>query len=42
MDAIHCDDSDIRFKISRCCLKNPSELLVNTQIVSMVQTYYNI
>ena len=34
LDAIHCDDSDIRLKISRCCLKNPSELLVNTQLVN--------
>ena len=33
LDAIHCKDSSIRVKISRCCLKNPSELLPNTQIV---------
>ena len=33
LDAIHCDDSDIRLKISRYYLKNPSELLVNTQLV---------
>ena len=34
LDAIHCDDNAIRMKISRCCLKNPSELLVNTQLVN--------
>ena len=33
LDAIYSDDNDIRVKISRCCLKNPSELLPNTQIV---------
>ena len=34
LDAIHCKDSVIRVKISRCCLKNPSELLPDTQIVN--------
>ena len=34
MDAIHCYDKTIRVRISRCCLKNPSELLVNTQLVN--------
>ena len=34
LDAIHCYDKAIRVKISRCCLKNPSELLVNTQLVN--------
>ena len=34
LDAIHCDDSDIRLKISRCCLKNPSESLPDTQLVN--------
>ena len=34
LDAIHCYDNAIRVKISRCCLKNPSELLVNTQLVN--------
>ena len=34
LDAIHCDDSNIRLKISRYYLKNPSEFLSNTQIVS--------
>ena len=34
LDAIHCDDSDIRLKISQLCLKNPSEFLPNTQIVN--------
>ena len=33
LDAIHCDDSDIRLKIS-CCLKNPSEFLPDTQIIN--------
>ena len=32
LDAIHCDDS-IRFKVSHYYLKNPSELLPNTQLV---------
>ena len=34
LDAIHCYDNAIRVKISRCCLKNPSELLVDTQLVN--------
>ena len=34
MDAIHCDDINIRLKISQCCLKNPSELLPDTQLVN--------
>ncbi len=34
LDIIHCDDSDIRVKISNYCLKNPSEFLPDTQIVS--------
>ena len=34
LDAIHCYDNAIIVKISRCCLKNPSELLVNTQLVN--------
>ena len=34
LDAIHCEDNDIRLKISRYFLKNPSELLVNTQLVN--------
>ena len=34
LDAIHCYDNAIRVKISRCYLKNPSELLVNTQLVN--------
>ena len=33
LDAIHCYDS-IRFKVSHYYLKNPSELLVNTQLVN--------
>ena len=33
-DTIHCDDSNIRLKISRYYLKNYSEFLSNTQIVS--------
>ena len=31
--AIGCKDSDIRLKISQLCLKNPSALLLDTQIV---------
>ena len=34
LNAIYCKDSAIRLKISRYCLKNPSELLPNTQVVS--------
>ncbi len=34
LDAIHCEDSAIRLKISQYYLKNPSELLVNTQLVN--------
>ncbi len=34
LDAIHCDDSDIRFKISRYYFKNPSEFLPDTQLVN--------
>ena len=34
LDTIHCEDRTIRLKISKYCLKNPSELLPNTQIVS--------
>ncbi len=33
LDAIHCKDSKIRFKISRYYFKSPSELLSNTQLV---------
>ena len=33
LDAIHCDDSKIRDKISQYYFKNPSELLSNTQLV---------
>ena len=34
LDAIHCEYSSIRMKILRCCFKNPSELLSNTQLVN--------
>ena len=34
LDAIQCDDSVIRLKISRYYLKNPSEFLPNTQLVN--------
>ncbi len=34
LDAIHCEDKNIRMKISRLCLKNPSELLPDTQLVN--------
>ncbi len=33
LDAIHCDDSNIRRKISRYYYKNPSKLLPNSQLV---------
>ena len=34
LDVIHCKDSAIRLKISRYYLKNPSNLLVGTQLVN--------
>ena len=34
LNAIQCENSSIRLKISRYCLKNPSELLPNTQLVN--------
>ena len=34
LNVIHCKDDDIRLKISKHCLKNPSELLPDTQIVN--------
>ena len=34
LDVIHCDDSNIRVKISQLCLKNPSKLFSDTQLVS--------
>ena len=33
LDIVHCKDSNIRLKISKYYFENPSELLVNTQIV---------
>ncbi len=40
LDDIHCKDRAIRVKISRCCFKNPSELLPDTQIVSQQYDSY--
>ena len=34
LDAIHCDDSNIRRKISQYYYKNPSEFLPDTQLVN--------
>ncbi len=34
LDAIHCNDSSIRLKISSYYFKNPSEFLPNTQLVN--------
>ena len=34
LDAIDCDDNNIRLKISRYYFKNPSEFLPNTQLVN--------
>ena len=34
LDVIHCEDSDIRVKISHYYFKNPSEFLSNTQLVN--------
>ena len=39
LDAIHCEDNNIRLKISNSYFKNSSELLPNTQLVS--QQYDN-
>ncbi len=33
LDTIHCNDKDIRLKISQLCLKNPSKLLPDTELV---------
>ena len=40
LNAIYCLDSNIRLKISQLCLKNPSELLVNTQLVDKKYDIY--
>ena len=40
LDAIHCNDSKIRVKISNYFLRNPSELLPHTQIVNQQYDYY--
>ena len=34
LDAIYCNNINIRLKISHYCLKNPSEFLLSTQIVN--------
>ena len=34
LDAINCEDSNIRLKISRYYFKNPSECLIETQLVN--------
>ena len=39
LDAIHCEDGDIRLKISRYYFKNPSEFLPNTQLVNQQYDY---
>ena len=39
LDAIHCEDSNIRLKISQYYFKNPSEFLPNTHLVN--QKYDN-
>ena len=33
LDTINCDDNSLRLKVSRSCLKNPSEFLPDTQLV---------
>ncbi len=40
LNAIHCEDNDIRLKISNYYFKNPSELLPDTQIVSQQYDFY--
>ena len=34
LNAIHCKSNNILLKISKCCFKNPSEILSDTQIIS--------
>ena len=40
LDAIYCNDSALRVKISKLCLKNPSELLGDTQLVNQQYDVY--
>ncbi len=40
LNDIHCEDNDIRLKISHYYFKNPSEFLPNTQIVSQQYDFY--
>ena len=40
LDVIHCDDNNIRLKISQYYLKNRSELLPNTQLVNQQYDSY--
>ena len=40
LDAIHCNDSNIRLKISNYYLKNPSQFLPDTQIVDQQYDSY--
>ena len=40
LNVIHCDDSDIRLKISSYYFKNPSEFLPNTHLVSQQYDSY--
>ena len=40
LDAIHCEDSAIRLKISHYYFKNPSELLPSTQLVNQQYDSY--
>ena len=40
LNSIHCAEIAIRLKISKCCLKNPSQFLPNTQIVDQQYDSY--
>ncbi len=40
LDVVHCEDNKIRLKISKYCLKNPSQFLPNTQIVDQQYDSY--
>ena len=40
LNIVKCNNKEIRLKISKCCLKNPSQFLPNTQIVDQQYDSY--
>ena len=40
LNIVKCNNKEIRLKISKCCLKNPSQILPNTQIVDQQYDSY--